>query len=363
MNLTGIGYFRNLEELSYSDCPIKSLDLRKNTKLKRLYCSDCPLESLNVSGLKELEYISCGYGSLTKLDVSGCSSLKYLDCSDHMITSLNLSGCSSLEILYCSGNQLTTLDLGSCGKLITLGCRDNELTALNIDGLRFLESLNCAGNKISSLNLGGNPNLLLAYESVVPEHEGAELYYYYYKYDEKKDIDTYAMLRLDDKVNITKICPHPWDKGKVTKAATCTANGVMTYTCEICGITKTETIKATGHKAVIDPAVAATTTKEGLTEGSHCSVCGTILKKQTVIPKLKPAAKYSNEWVKGKWYNKDGTQTYKYTMSWKQNSKGYWIEDTKGWYPKNQWQKIDFKWYFSKPMVIWLPTSIARVTG
>ena len=40
---------------------------------------------------------------------------------------------------------------------------------------------------------------------------------------------------------------HTWDDGQVTTAATCTENGVMTYTCTMCGDTKTEVIPATGH--------------------------------------------------------------------------------------------------------------------
>ena len=40
---------------------------------------------------------------------------------------------------------------------------------------------------------------------------------------------------------------HDWDSGTVTKKATCTANGIKTYTCTKCKATKTETIKATGH--------------------------------------------------------------------------------------------------------------------
>ena len=42
----------------------------------------------------------------------------------------------------------------------------------------------------------------------------------------------------------------------------------------------------------------------------------------------------------------DGSSTYKYTGSWKKNSKGWWYEDTSGWYPKNQWQKIGGMWYY-----------------
>lgn len=56
--------------------------------------------------------------------------------------------------------------------------------------------------------------------------------------------------------------------------------------------------------------------------------------------------KYSSEWVNGKWYNADGSQTYPYTMTWKCNSTGWWIEDSNGWYPANTWQKINGKWYY-----------------
>ncbi|MGN0488844.1 MAG: Ig-like domain-containing protein [Ruminococcus sp.] len=40
------------------------------------------------------------------------------------------------------------------------------------------------------------------------------------------------------------------------------------------------------HTEVTDEAVAPTTTKTGLTEGSHCSVCGTVITPQQVVPKL-----------------------------------------------------------------------------
>ena len=79
---------------------------------------------------------------------------------------------------------------------------------------------------------------------------------------------------------------HSWDNGKVTKAATCTAAGTKTYTCTHCKKTRTETIAATGHKAVKDAAVAATCETAGKTEGSHCSVCGTVLKAQTITAAL-----------------------------------------------------------------------------
>ena len=56
-------------------------------------------------------------------------------------------------------------------------------------------------------------------------------------------------------------------------------------------IRKDFTIQNTGeeshtHEVVVDEAVTASCTKEGLTQGSHCSKCGEVLEEQTVIPAL-----------------------------------------------------------------------------
>ena len=55
---------------------------------------------------------------------------------------------------------------------------------------------------------------------------------------------------------------------------------------------------------------------------------------------------YSNEWVNGKWYNANGICDYDGILQWKCNSTGWWVEDTAGWYPVSQWQKIDGYWYY-----------------
>ena len=38
-----------------------------------------------------------------------------------------------------------------------------------------------------------------------------------------------------------------WDEGKITKEATAAETGEKTFTCTICGVTRTETIPATGE--------------------------------------------------------------------------------------------------------------------
>ncbi len=97
------------------------------------------------------------------------------------------------------------------------------------------------------------------------------------------------------------------------KAPTCTEAGNREYfTCSDChklfedeqGKTETDsakvTIPAAGHTEVTDKAKAATCTKTGLTEGSRCSVCGAILKKQKTVAAL------GHDYSAGYQYNKDG---------------------------------------------------------
>lgn len=122
---------------------------------------------------------------------------------------------------------------------------------------------------------------------------------------------------------------HTWDDGQIQLDATCTTNGYKKYTCTICGETKQEMIAAfghlwnsfytidknatceqtgsqsihcsicdeikpdseqiipfKGHKEVKDAAVVATCEKSGKREGSHCSVCGKVIKAQKEVPAL-----------------------------------------------------------------------------
>ena len=82
------------------------------------------------------------------------------------------------------------------------------------------------------------------------------------------------------------------------RKATCTEDGNKEYyVCSGCKklfadadaakeINKEDTvIKATGHKSEKIAGKAATYTENGLTEGSKCSICGTVIVAQKVIPK------------------------------------------------------------------------------
>ena len=85
-------------------------------------------------------------------------------------------------------------------------------------------------------------------------------------------------------------CTHEWGDRETLKNPTCTEKGQTGVVCHKCGKVKDkkDDLEPTGHTPVTDPAMAPTETTDGLTEGSHCGVCGVVLQAQEVIPMLDP---------------------------------------------------------------------------
>ena len=74
------------------------------------------------------------------------------------------------------------------------------------------------------------------------------------------------------------------DKWTIDTPATCTTTGSKSHHCANCDEKADVTeIPATGHTVVIDKAVPAGCTTDGKTEGSHCSVCGKVIKAQETV--------------------------------------------------------------------------------
>jgi Leucine-rich repeat (LRR) protein len=162
-DLTGIGYFVALKELSCSWNPLTTIDMSQNTALQVLDCHATALASLNVSQNTALTTLRCynDYGNLplSSLDVSHNPALSELDCHGCQLTSLDVSHNPALTKLDCHGSQLTSLDVSHNPALTKLDCHNCQLTSLDVSNNTVLHSLMCNHNQLTALDLSQTPDL------------------------------------------------------------------------------------------------------------------------------------------------------------------------------------------------------------
>lgn len=138
-DLTGIEYFRYLNDLECERIGLTKLDISRNNKLM---------------------FLNCNYNDITTLDTRYNIRLYTLDCAGNEFTSLDLSKNENLVVLNCSGNELTELNLSKNVLLSNVACFDNKLTSLDLTKNLKLNFLYCDGNKLKKLNLSKNKELL-----------------------------------------------------------------------------------------------------------------------------------------------------------------------------------------------------------
>lgn len=85
---------------------------------------------------------------------------------------------------------------------------------------------------------------------------------------------------------VPTVCNHGFSPWTEIEKPSCDKEGLARRICTLCSHEETKNLEMLPHTEVVDPAVEATCTQNGKTEGKHCSVC----KKVTVAQKDIPAA-------------------------------------------------------------------------
>ena len=87
---------------------------------------------------------------------------------------------------------------------------------------------------------------------------------------------------------IAKTKDHSWNQGEITKEPTCKEEGEKTFTCSICGNTKTEKVSTTDHQHMEIRNQKNPTCKEaGYSGDTYCADCGVKISSGKTIAKTK----------------------------------------------------------------------------
>lgn len=263
-----------LEKLDCANNQFASFDISNNTALTSLYCGGNKLISLDVRNNIALTELTCVYSQITSLDVSNNLSLTKLNCFYNKLTSLDVSNNTALIDLRCDQNKLTSLDVSNNTALTWLYCFANQLTSLDVSNNTALTNLSCSNNQLTSLDIGNNPLLTEFGCSNNSYNIGETCGAYDLKnlptgFDITKasnwqgaTLEDGNLTGINGTVSYDYDCgnnhtatfnlkytsvEHSYDDGVVTIEPTEQSEGEKTYTCTICGATKTEVIARLDH--------------------------------------------------------------------------------------------------------------------
>ncbi len=140
--------------------------------------------------------------------------------------------------------------------------------------------------------------------------------------------DEAGQLLLTEKELVVKAPGHDYGNWTIETPATCDKGGVNQKLCQRCGDKKTEASPALGHTIEKISAAAATCTKPGRKEGSHCTNCG----KMFVVPEVIPATGHD------------------FAVEWSYNNKSHWYECACG--AKNNTTSHKFEWIVDREATV-----------
>ncbi len=161
-----------LIELTLIDIDATELDLSKNINLRSLNCFEMDIETLDLSKNVLLERLDCEGTLLSQLDLSNNVELTEVSISQSNLKSINVNKLHKLKRLWLYGNKLTSLRIHAPEvKLDELSCRNNLLTDIYFYSEETCNTLSCSDNPLpfSELVTIKAPNIYYYYSKKVFE--------------------------------------------------------------------------------------------------------------------------------------------------------------------------------------------------
>lgn len=176
-DMTGIEDFVKLETLEVTSQELTTIDVSKNTALKKLDLWENQITSIDLSNNLDLEELilssnqitsidlsnnnnklselSIGKNKLNSIDVSHITGLISLALYDNEFNDIDISKNKSLTFLGMSRNNLSTIDLNE-NNLTELWITDNQLTSLDVSKSNNLSVLWTQDNQLSCIQVNSN---------------------------------------------------------------------------------------------------------------------------------------------------------------------------------------------------------------
>lgn len=312
-NLTSINGLENLNKTNIST--IEGMFKNCSSLVSLDFSSFKDVKPINMSnvffGCKSIKEIDLSYFDLTGVKqylnvFNNCKDLESVTFGDvydgNVYMSGSFKGCTSIESVDLSGFG-TGINLGQtfsgCTSLKTVAFPDSfNVLAINLCflGCVSLETLDISSFDVSPLSQMNSifkdcvslESLVLP--SVWDTSNVTTMYNMFYNCPKLTlDCSAWDTTSLIDmtafKVDSPDVVAPPHAEKTEIKEPTCTEQGYTIHSCSVCGYEYKDTyVAALGHTVVIDEAVIPTCETTGKTEGSHCSVCNTVLEEQINIP-------------------------------------------------------------------------------
>lgn len=155
---------------------------------------------------------------------------------------------SGAYTVYSAAEKIADDAFIGCDKLTVIEIPDSvtEISASAFNGCADDLVIKCSCNSIA-VDYAAKYGI----DCEITKHNGNKIWEVVKEAGCEEDGEKQQVCDACDTVFDTEVIPalgHTYDAGVITKAATCEADGVFTYTCTRCNKTRTEVIPATGHE-------------------------------------------------------------------------------------------------------------------